>query len=376
MINFYKNKYLQYHEKFFDAFKNYENSFNKYLAINKYEISSSLAKGFEWLFVFHPMTYEGVNTLGSEINKFYSLIEYLNAWKDVLGPAPEDDIFDLLSMTDPIAITALNSPNCIKNRFIYFSVNLFRETATLSIGKNLECFNFSEETINSKMLEDFSPLANEIGLKSFDLLLMGLKKINSDNFIKSSRNFRNRYHHQLPFEIEMGITSLARRIGSYEFSPIEFKSPVKTEILYKAISRDIFGIESDEADISFKKLNEVLKVNNLYDIWRKKFKYIKLEDEWGIIKKTKKYRNISFSELTQAKQNNILRLNRMLLEAIYPEICPKNKGVAYAMGGEEPLMISKLLPILLQEHQFCIEAFDAFWQLLWEQIEIWKQKSL
>ncbi len=381
MITFERDKYLRIYENFYDAYKTSENLFSNYVDLAKYEISSSVADGFEWSSVYHRMATDSVRELLSEINDFYFCIELLGSWSKVIEDSSEDDLIEICSFFRPVALAALNSPNCIKNRFLHDSLILLRETVTLYVGRNLDCCDFADTEIERKTLVAFAQPAKEIGLKSFDLFLSKRDNINQEHFIRGSSNFRNRYHHQRPPRIEIGLVSLARRKVDIplEFSQYEFSDVCTIENLCEAINNDNSELAFKEPDNTVERLNEILRIYNLYDIWLKKTKYIKKMENGNIkrfVEKTDKYRKNVFPQLSPKQQKNVLQLNRLMLESVYPECCPKVAKVAYSFGGEPPITISKLLPLLLAEHQACIETFDAFWQLLWEQIEIWKQKSI
>ncbi len=381
MITVERDKYLKIYENFYDAYKTSESFFSNYVDLSKYEISSSVADRFEWNFVFHDMATESVRELLGEINEFYSYIEYLAAWSKVIEGSSEDDLLEIHSFMRPVAYAAINSPNCIKNRFLHYSVVLLRETITLCLGRNLECCDFSDNAIKSRTLSAFEQPVKELDLKSFGLFLSRRDNIKQKHFIEGSSNFRNRYHHQRPPHVQIGLVSLARRKEDIdlEFSKYDFNKICTIEKLFDAINNDSSELSLKEPDNTIERLNEIIRITNLYDIWLKKVNYVKKIENKNIKKlvdKTSKYRMQHFALLSPKQQRNILKLNRLILESVYPECCPKVAKVAYSFGGEQPITIPKLLPLLLSEHQACVETFNAFWQLLLEQIEIWKQKSI
>jgi len=381
MITFERDKYLRIYENFYDAYKMSENLFSNYVDLSKYKISSSVADGFEWSFVYHRMATDSVQELLSEINDFYFCIELLGSWSKVIENSSEDDLLEICSFMRPIAFAAINSPNCIKNRFLHESVILLRETITLCFGRNLDYCDFSDKEIERRTLLAFAPPTKELDLKSFALFVSKRDNINQKHFIEGSSNFRNRYHHQRPPHVEIGLVSLARRTEdiALEFSKYDFSNVCTIENLCEAINNDNSELSFKEPDNTVERLNEIIRISNLYDIWLKKAEHVKKMENRNIkrlVEKTSKYRTKHFAQLSPRQQQNVLKLNRLILESVYPECCPKVAKVAYSFGGEQPITISKLLPLLLSEHQACIETFNAFWQLLLEQIEIWKQKSI
>ncbi len=215
---------------------------------------------------FHLMASDFIRELLNEINQFCSILKNLNSWEKILKDYSEGMKFNILiEIINPVCMSALNTPYAIKNRFTYASVMLLRETAIL-LDRNVKCIKFSEENITLKTLKDFECLFKKQEWKSVSSLLGELNRIHSKQYRKNTADFRHKYHHRLPPNIEIGISSLVSRT----------------------------------------------------------------EDKDG--------------------------------------------SISYSIGGEFPLPISKLLTSLHSEYEACIKAFQTFWSLLEEQLEIWKQK--
>jgi hypothetical protein len=286
-----KEQYLEAHSKFYDLLQNEELSPNKYLPYDEFEIQSSHATGGLWM-VFHLMASDLIRELLNEINLFYSTLINLNAWEKVLKDYSMDMKSDILvEILNPILLHSLNLPYAVKNRFIYASVMLLRETATL-IDRNSESKEFIKKYISIKTLKKFKHLSEEQKWESFNSFLTQLEQIHSEQYIKDTSNFRHRSQHLLPPKIEMGISSLPRRI------------------------------EHKKEDKSYMKI----------------------------------------------------------LASLPPELVERIKykkgDVSYAIGGESPLSISKLLTSLHSEHEAFIKAFQAFWLLLQDLLKMWEEKCV
>jgi hypothetical protein len=52
----------------------------------------------------------------------------------------------------------------------------------------------------------------------------------------------------------------------------------------------------------------------------------------------------------------------------------KKRKISYGLGGQKPLAIKDILPILYEQHEICVSAFHQVWKLLNEQLDIWKRK--
>ena len=121
-----------------------------------------------------------------------------------------------------------------------------------------------------------------------------------------------------------------------DFTAEEFKNKRAIRALSDAIDADDYGIPLTAPPDSVKRLNQLLRTPNFYDLWVKKHKGIKLTDEiQELIKTTGAYRNKRFSDLTPEQQYNILLLNRLLLELTYPDLVPKLSQKAPPLSPEK-----------------------------------------
>lgn len=126
------------------------------------------------------------------------------------------------------------------------------------------------------------------------------------------------------------------RIGnSHDFWAGEFKDLQSPEKLHTVIKDDYptlpLPIDNQEGDLKW--LNELLKSPSFYDVvFNKRQKYKFSSDIKNIISKTAKYRSKDHKKFTDVERANIQKLNRLLLETIYPNEAPKirtrfNNGV-------------------------------------------------
>ena len=124
--------------------------------------------------------------------------------------------------------------------------------------------------------------------------------------------------------LQGGMLPLSFR-GPPEFSEDEFERKKSTaKALCKEIAKDDLGIAFMTPDNSVERLNEILKTSNLYDLMVTRKKTLLLNEyARKLVVKTESYRNKKFPDLVMDEQRNILKLNRALLEEIYPQTCPK-----------------------------------------------------
>lgn len=117
---------------------------------------------------------------------------------------------------------------------------------------------------------------------------------------------------------------------SYYFFPGEFTEENSIENLYAKIDGDFQKQISGQND-KIKELNKLLKVIGFYDIWLEKYSLTPLpEGTDGLISERKTYQADEFSKLSTVQQENILKLNRIILKATYSNDCPEKKGIDWA----------------------------------------------
>jgi hypothetical protein len=112
--------------------------------------------------------------------------------------------------------------------------------------------------------------------------------------------------------------------NSPDFYLYEFESVYTVKELCSVITSDInFSLEARDNTIQW--LNELLAVPDLYEKLYKKGNNSTFPSEiLALIKDTRKSRRRKFSDLNVAAQDNIKKLNRLLIEYRYPRETPKH----------------------------------------------------
>jgi len=115
-------------------------------------------------------------------------------------------------------------------------------------------------------------------------------------------------------------------VGSLEFYlffGFEFANESQIMNLCNAIKEDIIiSLNAKENTIAW--LNELLKIPNLYEKFNKKTEAAEFSQEINtLIEHTNDLRNKRFSEIDNNSQRDIVKLNRLLLEHLYPGKTPK-----------------------------------------------------
>jgi len=123
-----------------------------------------------------------------------------------------------------------------------------------------------------------------------------------------------------------GLWIKNKLVGSLEFYLFrggEFEEGYDIASLCRAIKADIApSLKSPENSIAW--LNELLKTPDLYEKYSKKIKPLTFPEEINnLIERTKGLRKKRFSEINVDSQKDIVKLNRLLIEHLYPDKTPK-----------------------------------------------------
>ena len=131
---------------------------------------------------------------------------------------------------------------------------------------------------------------------------------------------------------------LAVLSGSYEpfeFTIEEFTDGFTVEALCQAIAADNYDLDLKSSENTIDRLNEILNVANLYYLSLQKHKNIDLN--WKITRlsgETQDYRIMPEEYRREYKENfekvhkKVVELNRLLLQSLYPDTCPKRPNSA------------------------------------------------
>jgi len=118
-------------------------------------------------------------------------------------------------------------------------------------------------------------------------------------------------------------------VGGLSIDAREFSKDQRPERLYKKFSHDYPNVVAViKSSNHIDQLNALLRIPNLYERCDLANKDVRCTSfgRW-LLQKTEAYRHKHFSELLSNQQRNIVRLNRLLLEDLYPDDCPRDKNL-------------------------------------------------
>jgi hypothetical protein len=222
-----KERYLEFHSRFYDLLDEENVWFKKLVSFEQHKIASASAQGPSWM-IFHMIADGHTSELLNGLNNFCTRSRRLEAWSRILNETEnEDEKFEvLLEMVEPVFRITIDYPYALRSSLIYVSALVLRETARLL---RFSFKDFKDRDITYKTIDRFRPLAHAQGWTGFDMFLQKLSQVSSKEFVEQTQNYRNRVHHQVEPNLEMGLlASVVRQKGegvlSYE---VGVENPVK-----------------------------------------------------------------------------------------------------------------------------------------------------
>ena len=122
--------------------------------------------------------------------------------------------------------------------------------------------------------------------------------------------------------------AMALDVDVASFSERDFGKGASAYNLSKNLIKDCPDLALSIQANPFETLNRVLRTPDFYDKFvstRKDFRLNWFGEKLAM--ETLLYRQKAFEELEKAQQKNILKLNRNILETLYPQDCPKGRGL-------------------------------------------------
>ncbi|ESQ78666.1 hypothetical protein [Asticcacaulis sp. YBE204] len=141
-------------------------------------------------------------------NQFRRYIDNLEAWETVILPLEISEKFHaIVEFVEPIANAALTAPYVIQNRFLFASAHLCHEA-----NRNKVAAWIDDLPEDDKIQQLHADKAGKPWKKSYTRFRQALDPIAGPAHRAATHNFRNKFMHQFPQRIELGITSTAKRV--------------------------------------------------------------------------------------------------------------------------------------------------------------------
>ncbi len=110
--------------------------------------------------------------------------------------------------------------------------------------------------------------------------------------------------------------------NKFYFSESDFKDPFTTKGLCNAIKDDGYNLPLEASENYIDWLNKLLERPNFYDEVHKTTHFEPSEAIKSLVEATKNYRDKDFSKLGREQQDNVKKLNRLILMKIFPNETP------------------------------------------------------
>ncbi|MFZ2725855.1 MAG: hypothetical protein WAX77_06375 [Methylococcaceae bacterium] len=148
--------------------------------------------------------------IANEINRLYYRLAQISAWDKTLKdyPISEEKHLLLLEFVKPITDSAIELPFVLRSRFIYFLSHLSHQANLLTNNDWDETKLPEDKNIDFKIMQRMSK--NWGGYNKF---ISYFNQINNDEFIDTTKNYRNKNQHRLPPNLEEGYSTFINRVN-------------------------------------------------------------------------------------------------------------------------------------------------------------------
>jgi hypothetical protein len=197
-------------ENYIDAYINYRDRiettewFSKPLSYNQI-IAPTNVSGYQG---FYRMMLMGhANQLPDDINDLLRTTVSLSVWADIIeNYGTEDRLYLLVEFVNPIAFFALNLPYAIKSRFIFSITHLCHQANRFKIS------DYKDDLTNDKNIKKSTMDDRCSCWEGYSSFKESLNKICNEEYNQKTKEYRHKFHHRLPIEIEVGVTGLMSRM--------------------------------------------------------------------------------------------------------------------------------------------------------------------
>ena len=196
-------------EFYFEAYKRYREKlkqtswFAEPVSYDWLTLPSEIS--FEW-FLYHKMLNEHIRQLANAVNQLLRDTVKLSTWANLACEyTDEEKLYLITEFIGHIAAITLNLPYVIRSRFIFSVAHLCHQANRIKDANWKDTFP-NDKSINFKTMEKFSK-----GWDAYGKFKQSLTKLSNDKFNVETTEFRNKFHHQLPVLIEIGLSSLLSR---------------------------------------------------------------------------------------------------------------------------------------------------------------------
>jgi len=208
-----KAEYLEIHSKFYDYLLGTSFPLEVYIPYDAHGIPPGMAKGPEW-FLFASQAKELVNEILNSSNQFYSQIIRLGAWSEVLEEYANQEKFNIVvEIIEPFVSHIINSVYMIKGRIAFVTSSLLHHTSCL-FDTEWKDTDFKGSKFYFVQVYGYLKKFKKYTGSSYktEKLRNCLDQIDDEAFRETTKEFRGRFQHMIPPNIEVGLSGFINRI--------------------------------------------------------------------------------------------------------------------------------------------------------------------
>ncbi len=268
-------EYRKFKENIFSQFLDIEEQHNYSLSLSPYDLCREIYMGNKGNWKRVPfINYTIGGELREVINRLNSWCSYLNNWSiwlQVLSKHNEDEAWNIRSeFVDSLVFFCMFQPSAIRDVLCFIATSAIHQT-------NLELLpdykdkldsdnknkNKNNITLSRKQAEDqLIRLGHKHNWETFNIFYEKLICINSKEYQKVTRNFRNLASHKIAPHFELGEVSFIHRFIKPKTEPI-----LQTDGTYKFIETNDKVVSYSFGGIP------PLNLKEMYDANKKEYKF-------------------------------------------------------------------------------------------------------
>jgi hypothetical protein len=156
--------------------------------------------------LYRLMLMAHANQLPDDINDLLRTTVRLSVWSDIIEKyRAEDKLYLLVEFVNPIAFFALNLPYAIQSRFIFSITHLCHQANRFKLP------DYKDDLPNDPEIKKKTMENRCSSWQGYSIFKESLNKICDDEYNEKTQEYRHKFHHRLPVEIEVGVTGLMNR---------------------------------------------------------------------------------------------------------------------------------------------------------------------
>ena len=198
------NFYIETYEKYREELN--KSDFHKELQIIAYDTIKKPESNEGVIWIYAELLSEHTRQLANDINTFRRNLIKLNTWSKIIIAYNENEKLNLIvEFIEPILVLIHDFPYSTNNRFIFALSHLCHQANRYILDEWKDDLPQDSKIKYKTMIKYCS---NWTYCSNF---LLSLKELSGENYLIQTNEYRNRLHHRIPIQTEIGLSSFMTR---------------------------------------------------------------------------------------------------------------------------------------------------------------------